>query len=243
MTEDASSRDVPPVSLSLAPGRRIVTPGLDPVLGWIGAESARPPQPLILPPELLEPCATETIAYACNLPAVRHPAKKDQAPPVATPAGTEAFTASLPGGQVPVVLPGGEPGLVRFWWASLQRSANSVVWRCFLQLRTQTSTSAWAEMAHDYAFDGNGSLLNNPESLALAFGDFRLSLLHPEGKLTSFPCKSGRVKVTRLRADGWRKRELSALLLHPDRSIAARFSDGTQSVIATAAPPGEAIAA
>ena len=106
MTEDASSRDVPPVSLSLAPGRRIVTPGLDPVLGWIGAESARPPQPLILPPELLEPCATGKIAYACNLPAVRHPAKKDQAPPVATPAGTEAFTASLPGGQVPVVLPG-----------------------------------------------------------------------------------------------------------------------------------------
>jgi hypothetical protein len=77
----------------------------------------------------------------------------------------------------------------------------------------------------------------------MTFGDVRLTLLHPEGRLTSFPCQSGCVKVTRLSADGWRRRELLNLMLHADRSIVARFTDGKQSIVATAAPAGAAIAA
>ena len=40
----------------------------------------------------------------------------------------------------------------------------------------------------------------------------------------------------RISADGWAKRELLSLWLYPDRSIIAQFSDGAQTLIATAAP-------
>ncbi len=58
-----------PIPLSLAAGQRIVMPGLDQVLGWIGEENTRLAQPLVFPHWLLEPRPSETIAYACNLPA------------------------------------------------------------------------------------------------------------------------------------------------------------------------------
>ena len=42
--------------------------------------------------------------------------------------------------------------------------------------------------------------------------------------------------MTHASADGWGRRELAGLFLHPDRSIVARLSDGTETRIATAAP-------
>ena len=71
MIERASTPKETPVPLSIAAGQRIVMPGMDSVLGWIGGESGRAAQALVFPHWLLEPRPAETIAYACNLP-LRH---------------------------------------------------------------------------------------------------------------------------------------------------------------------------
>ena len=70
--------------------------------------------------------------------------------------------------------------------------------------------------------------------VTLGGGSFKLA--HFDGKLTCFPSHAGLVKVTRISADGWAKRELQSLWLYPDRGIVARFMDGTQARIATSAP-------
>jgi hypothetical protein len=54
--------------------------------------------------------------------------------------------------------------------------------------------------------------------------------------LTCLPARAALVKITRLTADGRARRELESLALYPDRSVVARFSDGTKAKIATAAP-------
>jgi len=239
MIERTSPPKEQPVPLSLAAGQRIVTPGLDPVLGWIGGENARIAQALIFPQWLLEPSATENIAYACNLPAPMPGTPALQI--LAAAAGPEAeaqFPASLPGGQVSLVSAAGERGTAVFHWACITAHASiGAVWRCLIKLRMPSRAGSWTAIGHDYVFDaGSGLLVNAPGSFKVRLGDATFNLTHPDGKLTCFPAQSGRVKVTRASADGWAKRELESLLLYSGRSIVARFSDGTERQIATAAP-------
>lgn len=235
MIERALQAKEQPVPLSLAAGQRIVTPGLDPVLGWIGGEKARTAQALIFPRWLLEASPTENIVYACNLPAS---APAMPASRVAQAAGAAFLAASLPGGQAGIVLPDGEPGTVSFRWARVdaQHASSRAVWRCYLKLRTHFNAASWTVLAPDYVFDASsGFLANGPGRLKLTFENIALNLTHPEGRLTCFPAQSGRVKVTRASADGWAKRELRSLFLYPDRSIVAKFSDGDERPIAMAA--------
>ncbi len=255
MIERAPSQAESPVPLIVGPGQRILTPALDPLSGWIGDESAQIAQALILPPELLEPCATAVISYACNLPASQRAATEagillePGQPSVTIERDSEpAFLAStLPGGQVCIVSPGGERNAVAFRWACLTAHASiGAVWRCFLNLRAPLETGLWTGTGQDYVFEaGGGWLLNAPKASKAALGGRAFTLTHPEGMLTCFPSGSQRVKVTRLSGNGWARRELKSLMLYPDRSIVARFSDGAQQRIATAAPmrAAEAIAA
>ncbi len=249
MIEPALPQKDQPVPLTLAAGQRIVTQALDPVLGWLGAERARVAQALILPPELLEPCPTANINYACNLPAPRSADDGGGMPPEpgfaltsagAIDSGAEApfLAASLAGGQVSIVSAGAGLDIIGLRWACITAHASiGAVWRCFLKLRTTAGGCLWTPVAHDYVFEAaRGSLLNPPGSLKAALGDRTFTLTYPEGGLTCFPSRSGLVKVTRLCADGWTKRELKGLWLYPSRSIVACFSDGTRKCIATAAP-------
>ncbi len=243
MFERASPPKEPPVPLSLAAGQRIVMAGLDPVLGWIGNESARTAQALVFPQWLLEPRASETVAYACNLPAPAPRAQPEHSlPPMPHAAAFEAETplpaASLPGGQVAIVSTGGRRGAIQLRWACVTASASiGAVWRCFLKLSAPSAASPWTPVGHDYVFEAaSGFLVNEPGSLNVRLGGSWFKLTHPGGKLTCFPSHSGRVKVTRISADGWAKRELLSLWLYPDRSIIAQFSDGAETRIATAAP-------
>ena len=87
MIERVSPPNDPPVPLSVAAGHRIVTPGLDPVLGWIGGENSRAAQVLVFPQWLLEPRPTETLIYACNLPAPASRALPEQNQAAAAAAG------------------------------------------------------------------------------------------------------------------------------------------------------------
>ncbi len=251
MFQRISSQKEAPVPLSLDAGQRIVTPDLDPVLGWIGAESARVAQALILPPWLTEPCPTTSIAYACNLPAA-WPGQKEPCgsarpggqPPAGTvePEAEAAFLASsLPGGQVSIVSDGGIRNTISFRWVCLTAHTSiGAVWRLFLNLRP---SGVWTAAGHDYVFEaGGGALLNGLGNLTIVLGGRAFTLTHPEGKLTCLPSKLGRVKITQLTADGWAKRQVLSLMLYPGRSIAATFSDGRKELIATAASPRAAAA-
>ena len=111
------------------------------------------------------------------------------------------------------------------------------VWRCFAKLCTPSATSPWTCTGYDYVFDtASGFLVGTPGSQRVTLGGTTFKLKHPEGWPTCFPSHSGRVKVTRISADGWVRRELLGLWLYPGRSIVARFSDGSETIIATAAP-------
>ncbi len=240
-----------PVPLGVAGGQRIVMPGLDPVLGWIGAENSRPAQPLVFPQWLLEPRPTENLAYACNLPAPAPEAHPDRSPPQTLPhpavsaAEAQFLAASLPGGQAAIVTSGGKPAALVFRWTCVSANASiGMVWRCFTKLCTPSAASPWTATGYDYVFEAPGGfLVNAPESHRIAVGGSTFKLTHPEGRLTCFPAQSGRVKITRMAADGWVKRELLGLWLCPDRSIVARFSDGAELRIATAAPARSAFLA
>jgi Phospholipid methyltransferase len=235
MIERAFQAKEQPIPLSLAAGQRIVTPGLDPVLGWIGGEKARTAQALIFPQWLLEPRPTENIVYACNLPASAAGISSERSAQAAEGA---FLAASLPGGQVRIVLPGGEIGAVFFRWARLAAHYASMgaVWRCYLKLRTPSNAASWTALTPDYVFDASsGFLVNGPGRLKLTLENIALNLTHPEGRLTCFPAQAGRVKVTRASADGWARRELLSLRLEPDRRIVARFSDGDERAVAMAA--------
>jgi hypothetical protein len=248
MAERASPQGKHRVQLCLAAGQRIMTPLSEPVLGWLGGPGADVAEALVLPAQLLDPRATENIFYSCNLPAPPAKAATPLAKAISGPegkvlpkAGAAFMEASLPGGHVLAVMPGGRAAIIRFRWLCIPSQSKGTSWRCFVQSRDDS----WTAAGHDYLFDAGGFLVTSPGKLTLALGNHRLILQHPEGMLTCFPCKSGRVKITRLRADGWEKRELLGLWLLPDRSISARFSDGTESVIATAttAPAAAAMAA
>lgn len=236
MIERASLPKEQPVPLSLAAGKRIVTPGLDPVLGWIGGENTRIAHALFFPQWLLEPRASETIAYACNLPA--HVPGTPRAPIEAAASEALFLAASLPGGQVSMVSPAGERSTLVFRWACATVHAPvSAAWHCFLKLRTPSAAGSWTAVGYDYVFEASGGFpISAPGSLRVTVGDATFNLTHPDGHLTCFPAQSRLVKVTRASADGWARRELQGLSLYPDRSIVARFSDGTESRIATVAP-------
>lgn len=230
-----------PVPLSVAGGQRIVMPGLDPVLGWIGGENSRAAQALVFPHWLLEPRPTETLAYACNLPALGPRAHHELSQPAPGASGSEAeasfLAVSLAGGRVAIVTAGGKPGAILFRWVCVTANPSiGAVWRCFMKLCTPFLASPWTPIGHDYVFEAAGGfLVNEPGNLRVALGGSSFKISHPEGKLTCFPSNPGLVKVTRIAADGWTKRELQSLWLYPDRSIVARFSDGAGSRIATAA--------
>jgi hypothetical protein len=244
-----------PVPLTVGAGQRIVTLGMEPVLGWIGSQSARIAQPLTFPPGLLEPCASTTIAYTCNLPAPLPAGKGAGSAPesgqtaalagvIAREAEASFLASSLPGGQVSIVSAGGCRAAIGLRWVCVTGHASiGAVWRCFLKLHAPAGNGLWTAAGHDYVFEANGGwLLNAPGSLSVALGDRSFTLTHPGGLLTCFPAQSALVKVVRLYADGWAKRELKSIMRHADRSIVAHFSDGSQKCIAIAAP-GRAAAA
>ena len=240
MIERASPPKDPPAPLSVAAGHRIVTPGLDPVLGWIGSENARAAQALVFPQWLLEPRPTETLIYACNLPAPAQRAhlEQNQAAPAGAGADAQFLASSLPGGRAAIITTGGKRAAIVFRWVCVSASASmGAVWRCFAKLCTPSAASPWTCTGYDYVFDtASGFLAGTPGSQRVTLGGSTFKLMHPEGWPTCFPSHSGRVKVTRISADGWVKRELLGLWLFPGRSIVARFSDGSESIIATAAP-------
>ncbi len=252
MFERATSPREAPVPLSVAAGQRIVMPGLDPVVGWIGNENSRAGQALVFPHWLLEARPTETIGYACNLPASAPGTRPEQvlpqAPGASGPQAEAAFlAASVPGGRVAIVTAGGRVGTIIFRWLRVAANASmGAVWRCCMKLYAPKAASPWTVVGNDYIFEAaSGFLASQPGNLRAVLGGASFKLAHPEGRLTCFPSQSGLVTVTRISADGWVKRELLGLWLLPDRSIVARFSDGTDARIATAAAtrPGGVLAA
>lgn len=241
MIERTSTPKETPVPLSIAAGQRIVMPGMDSVLGWIGGESGRAAQALVFPHWLLEPRPTETIAYACNLPAPAPRAHPEQGLLLgaANPEAEASFlAASLPGGRVTIVTAGGKRGAMVFRWACVTANASiGAVWHCFMKLCASSAASPWTAVGHDYIFDAAGGLLvSTPGNPRVTLGGSSFKLTHPDGKLTCFPSHAGLVKVARISPDGWTKRELQSLWLYPDRRVIARFSDGSEAQIATAAP-------
>jgi hypothetical protein len=229
-----------PIPLSLAAGQRIVLPGLDPVTGWLGEESARAAQPLILPHWLLEPRPTETITYACNLPAPAPQAYRESwAAAPAAESGAAFMAASLPGGRVSTVEAGGKAGAIMFRWLCVGASASrGASWRCFTRLcGSSGASSAWTPTGADYIFEAAGGFaLNLPGSVRVTLAGVSCKIAHPAGSVACLPSQSGLVKVMKIAADGWAKRELQSLWLYPGRSVVARFSDGAAMRIATAAP-------
>src|SRR5262249_3171679 len=85
------------VPLSLAAGQRIVSPSLEPVLGWTGDESTGVAEILTFPQDLLKICAPQNITYACNLPAPEQkaPPKANGRPAKAASSGARKAEAKL----------------------------------------------------------------------------------------------------------------------------------------------------
>jgi hypothetical protein len=240
-------RAAPPRELGLDNGGRI-TLRLEPLLGWTAGHGQGAPHPLLFPGDLLEASPTTTLVYACNLPALRPgglQAPLDFVGQLPNSIGPEAegdfLAASFPGGQAAIVGADGERIAVQFRWLCVTANASiGAVWRCFMRVGARASGSFWRAVGHDYLFEaGGGAALNAPQLVNAPLGRgaaLSFKLLHPEGLLTCFPCGSGRVKVTRLQADGWAKRRLLSLWLQADNSVVALFSDGAQKTIAMAAP-------
>jgi hypothetical protein len=240
MSEKIPAPDGETILLSLAPGRRLLMPNGEAVLGWIGTESARAAEPLAFPSPLLEPKAAGSVSYAANLPRAGGRGKAGASAGAFAksaqkiPASKETVfrAASLPGGQVPTLTPAKAPGLLRLRWLPLTAAS----WRCYIRLCAEGFDGAWLPLPHIYEFDASGFLENEPAPHTIDVGRSKVTVSHPEGLLTSLPCKAGRVKITKLETDGWGKRELVKLQLHPDRSIEAEFSDRKKAVFAIAAP-------
>jgi hypothetical protein len=149
--------------------------------------------------------------------------------------------ASMTGGQTAVVTPQGERRNLRFRWMCLSACASiGSVWRCFIQTAGQRALTPWRAVNLDYILEADGrSLLKaKPGGLEITLGETEggATLHHPEGTITGFCCRSGRVKITKLSSDGWEKRELLSLALWPDGNVIAHFSDGAQEAIGVALP-------
>jgi hypothetical protein len=232
-----------PVQLVLDSGHRIVTSQFETVLGWAGSDSEGAPLPLSLPESLLAACPTSSIVYGCNLPAAPWDSRtalfdvSGQLPgKIGRDLEGDFLAASYPGGQAAIIYGDGRRIMLRLRWVCLTAHFSiGAVWRCF----ARAGGGLWRAVGHDYIFEaGGGAVLNSPGEIKIPLGaDFQdVKLRHPEGMLTCFPCLSGRVKVTRLSADGWAKRHLLSLMLDVSNKVVAMFSDGTQRAIATAAP-------
>jgi hypothetical protein len=247
MFERATAAKPFPVQLRLDSGQRILAPQGEAILGWLGGGSAGAAQPLTVPANLLAPHPTSSIVYACNLPAAGDDdsaAVLDVSGQLPNEIGREFedsfLSASLPGGQTAIVTADGEQVTIRFRWICLTAQASiGAVWRCFVEAGN-TGPGSWRAIEHDYIFDaGGGVVLNSPASAAIPCADEltkSVTLCHPEGRMTSFPCNLGRVKVTRLATDGWPRRRVLSIMMQDDNRIVAFLSDGRQEVIATAAP-------
>jgi hypothetical protein len=244
MFERAAAAKPFPLKLRLDTGQRILAPQGEPILGWLGGGSAGAAQPLTVPGETLAPHPTSTIVYACNLPAAENEAAAvlDVGGQLPNEIGRDLedgfLAASLPGGQTGIITPDGERVPIRFRWICMTSHASiGAVWRCFV-CTGNGGAGAWRAIEHDYIFDaGGGTVLNPPGAFAIrCAGDAEVTLRHPEGMLTSFPCNLGRVKVTRLATDGWPKRHVLSIMMQDDNRIIAFLSDGSQAMIATAAP-------
>jgi hypothetical protein len=249
MMTRAFSHGSTPVPLSLAAGQRIVSPDLEPVLGWTGDESAGTAEILIFPQDLLKASATQNIVYACNLPAPnpRSTLKENERPAKSASTGArkaeaKLLASSLLGGQISIVAANGNRSGIGFRWACVSAQvATGYVWRCFMQLSTPASAGPWTALSQDYVFDPrSGALLDGPASIRAGLKGCSPTITHPEGMLTCLPAQAELVKITRLTADGWTRRELESLALYPDRNIVARLSDGVTVKIATAAPASAA---
>ena len=235
-----------PVQLRVDSGQRILARQGEAILGWLGGGSAGAAQTLTVPNNLLAPNPTFSVVYACNLPADGDgPAANldiaGQLPSEIDRDLEDGFlAASLPGGQTAIITPDGELATIRFRWICLSAHVSiGAVWRCFVSMGCP-GVGAWRAIEHDYIFEaGGGIVLNPPEAVAIPCGgEFTtfVTLSHPEGMLTSFPCALGRVKVTRLAPDGWPRRHVLSIMMQDDNRIVAFFSDGRQEMIATAAP-------
>ena len=245
MFERATAAKPFPVQLRLDSGQRILAPKGEAILGWLGGGSAGAAQPLTVPGNLLAPHPTSLIEYACNLPAACDDdpaAVLDVSGQLPNEIGRELedsfLSASLPGGQTAIVTADGEQVTIRFRWICLTAHASiGAVWRCFVEAG---NTGSWRAIEHDYIFDaGGGIVLNSPGAVAIPCANEltkSVTLCHPEGRMTSFPCNLGRVKVTRLATDGWPRRHVLSIMMQDDNRIVALLSDGRQEVIATAAP-------
>jgi hypothetical protein len=237
----------PAKELGLDGGGRI-TLRLEPLLGWAAEHGRGAPHPLLFPANLLEASPTASLVYACNLPAYRRgdsPAPLDVAGQLQNTVGADGerdfLAASLPGGQTAITGPDGERLAVQIRWLCVsEHTTIGAVWRCFLRMGARASGALWRAVEHDYVFEaGGGTVLNPPRDARAPLGPsaaLDVKLMHPDGLPTCFPCRSGRVKVTRLQADGWAKRRLLSLWLQDDDSVVALFSDGSQTSIGTAAP-------
>ena len=237
-----------PIPLSLDSGQRILNPQGEGVLGWMGGAKEGAAQLLTAPGSLFEPSPTGSIVYACNLPAAlvdgtlgvldvsgRLPSK------IGRDLEDDFVAVSFPGGQAAIITAGGELAVIRFRWVCLTAHVSiGAVWRCFACVGSRGDGACWRAIEHDYIFDAGGGIALNPPGAVIipseAESASAIMLLHPDGMLTSFPCNSGRVKVTRLSPDGWARRHILSLVLHDDNRIVAFFSDGRQETIATAAP-------
>ena len=245
MFERAGTAKPFPLQLRVDGGQRILAQQGEPILGWLGDASAGVAQPLTVPAKLLAPKPTSSIVYACNLPAgepgpAAFVAVCGELPSEIGHDLEDGFlAASLPGGQTAIITPDEQEAALQFRWICLtSHSTIGAVWRCFV--RVSGNRAPWRAIEHDYIFDaGGGGILNPPGPLAIpCSGEFAapLTLEHPEGLLTSFPCSLGRVKVTRLIPDGWPRRHVLGMIMQDDNRIAAFFSDGRREIIATAAP-------
>jgi hypothetical protein len=235
------------IPLNLMGDGNIVFPSKEPVYGWMAGEAPTGPEEwLNFPQSLLSPTPTTVVTYACNLPspfaAKGHVAPLDERgtlPLTIPPAFEPAFLrASLPGGQTELFTKTGERGLLKFRWVCLsaERFIGSI-WRCYIQVRQRNNASLWSAIERDYFFcSDTGIALGAPSPdtmLTLDIpGERPITLVLQ--RLTQFECASGRVKVTRLCSDGWGQRELESLRLYPEGNVAAHFSDGKQTLIATA---------
>ena len=232
-----------PLQLRLDSAQRILAPQGEAILGWFGEASAGVAQPLTVPDRLLAPSPTSRIVYACNLPAgtEAQAALLDVSGHIACEIDgdlEETFlAASLPGGHTAIVTSDREVAALHFRWMCLtSHLAIGAVWRCFVRIGV---SGAWHAVDHDYIFDAGGAVLNPPGPLAIpgvseCAGP--MTLEHPDGMVTSFPCSLARVKVTKLAPDGWPKRRVLGIVMQDDNRIAAFFSDGRQEIVATAAP-------
>lgn len=235
-----------PLQLRVEGGQRILAPLGEAILGWPGGASAGAAQPLTVPSALLAPRPASTIVYACNLPA----AGEGTSSPLSiseefqSEIGRELearfLATSLPGGQSAFTGPDGEETALLFRWICISSDrAVGAVWRCFFRMGRGRS-GAWRAIEHDYIFNLRGGfLLNPPGDIAIPLTaeiSPQLTLEHPDGMLTSFPCSLGRVKVTRLAPDGWPRRHVLGVIMQDDNRIVVFFSDGRREIIATAAP-------